>query len=550
MGGTIVFPGAKNSALRPIQTSSSSPIAPATWMAIDIVRAGGQALLFATSRKRAASAAKKVGAILQRFLTGDEKKALRALQAEFQAQATDPLSEKLAVVIPFGVAFHHAGLGSPQRKLVEDAFRNNVLKVVTATPTLCLAPDAQIWHGASETEVSKFDISQPLYALSNSNLIPITAQEIQQNGNKAYLVEITSVSGYSIKITPNHKMYIKRNNQKMVIPAEMVKKTDKIASVRKLSLNNTFSYNLSDFVQDNDLNSFDCKFNSEIAYFIGLMLGDGYSGGEIIGESLVYKGSPLLVNSDEEAILHAEIVANNLNLGCARGYSSLGTPQIRLSKIKWFREFLVRCGVDVKEKKHIAKKLMGMDLEITSALLRGLFDADGFVVRERGVGLSSISEQLIKQIKRLFFRFGIVSRVRKRKGRPIRSYGKIYETKPLYELFIAQTQCIIDFYRFIGFNIQRKQKALANLVSSLQSNVLFATCEKCDYKIYKNLFSGRTKAQKIWGETKLEVISLLGKKGELASRKIAKFIGSEPRKNENRLNHHYELIKKRKIGRI
>ncbi|MFQ5980540.1 MAG: DEAD/DEAH box helicase [Candidatus Heimdallarchaeota archaeon] len=136
MGGTIVFPGTKNNALRPIQSPSSSPIAPATWMAIDIVRAGGQALLFATSRKRAASAAKKVGAILQRFLTGDEKKALRELQVEFQAQATDPLSEKLAAVIPFGVAFHHAGLGSTQRKLVEDAFRNNVLKIVTATPTL------------------------------------------------------------------------------------------------------------------------------------------------------------------------------------------------------------------------------------------------------------------------------------------------------------------------------------------------------------------------------------------------------------------------------
>ncbi|MHA2498582.1 MAG: DEAD/DEAH box helicase [Candidatus Hodarchaeales archaeon] len=550
LGNTIIFPDAKDAKVRPIRGSSSSSISPAALMAIDIVRKGGQALLFTTSRKRAASAAKKIGIVLKRFLKTEQRKKLQELRSEFRTQANDPLGEKLTELIPSGIAFHHAGLGPTQRKLVEDGFRNNVLKIVTATPTLCLAPDAQIWHGASETDVSKFDVSQPLYALSNSNLIPITAQDIQQNENSTYLIEITSVSGYSIKITPNHKMYIRRNNQKMIIPAEMVKNTDKIASVRKLSLNNIFSYNLSDFVQENDLNGFDCKFDSEIAYFIGLMLGDGYSGGEIIGERLVYKGSPLLVNSDEEAILHAEIVANNLNLGHTRGYSVFGTPHIRLSKRKWFREFLVRCGVDVKEKKHIAKQLMKMDLEITSALLRGLFDADGYVVKERGVGLSSISEQLVKQIKRLFLRFGITSRFRKRKGTSMRSYGNIYDTKPSYELFIAQTQCIINFHKFVGFNIQRKQEALTNLVTRLQSNVLFAACEKCDYKVYKNLFSGRVKSQKDWGETKLEVISLLGKRGELASRKIAKLIGAEPKKNENRLNHHYELIKKRKIGRI
>jgi helicase len=136
INNSIVFPDAETIALKPIRTSSTASISPAALMAIDIVRAGGQALVFTTSRKRAASAAKKIGPVLQRFLTKDERQALQQLHADLRAQATDPLSERLTEFVPFGVAFHHAGLGSVQRKLIEDSFRKNVLKIVTATPTL------------------------------------------------------------------------------------------------------------------------------------------------------------------------------------------------------------------------------------------------------------------------------------------------------------------------------------------------------------------------------------------------------------------------------
>lgn len=136
IGKTIIFPDSKDTTLQPIRSSSSSSISPAALMAIDIVRKGGQALVFTTSRKRAASAAKKIGVILKRFLTTKQKKSLQELRTEFRTQASDPLGEKLTELIPLGAAFHHAGLGPTERKLVEDAFRNNVLKIIAATPTL------------------------------------------------------------------------------------------------------------------------------------------------------------------------------------------------------------------------------------------------------------------------------------------------------------------------------------------------------------------------------------------------------------------------------
>ncbi len=514
----------------------------------DVVSQNAQALVFNSSRRNAEGFAKRVRTVIKRSLTKETLKELKKLAKE--VEETDQLSQKLALCVKSGVAFHHAGLNARQRGIIEKAFKKNQLKVISATPTLCLAQGTHIWYETSETEVSIFDKSQPLHVLSNNKLIPMTAQDILDNGSNSRLIEITSISGYSIRVTPNHKMYIKRRNQKMTIPAEMVRKTDKIATVRRLDIIKTFSYTLSDFVQENNLNNFDCNFDSKIAYFIGLMLGDGYSGGEIINKRLTYKGSPLLVNSDEDILSHAEVIADKLNISSKRGENVYGCPQIRLGKNKWFREFLVRCGVDVKEKKHISEKILNMDLEIVSNLLKGLFDSDGYTVRKRGVGFSSISELLIKQVQKLLLRFGIVCRLRKRKGKPMQLHTKKYQTKSTYELFISQNQCILDFHRFIGFNIKRKQVALEKLVNKIQSNLLYISCEECGYKIYKDLFSGRTKSQKEWGQTKFEVINILGKKGELGSRIIASIIGTEPKKGEKRLDHHYELIRKRKIGHI
>ena len=46
------------------------------------------------------------------------------------------ISETLAELVRCGTAFHHAGLAGPHRKLIEDAFKEGKIKVLTATPTL------------------------------------------------------------------------------------------------------------------------------------------------------------------------------------------------------------------------------------------------------------------------------------------------------------------------------------------------------------------------------------------------------------------------------
>ena len=118
-------------------------------LVLDTLRSGGQALVFASSRRSAVSAAKTLAGHMSKAMpkTGStlirhtveranrevlEKEALKIEDAGEKTQISDELAE----MIRCGVAYHHAGLSGAQRKIVEDAFKGRKLKVLTATPTL------------------------------------------------------------------------------------------------------------------------------------------------------------------------------------------------------------------------------------------------------------------------------------------------------------------------------------------------------------------------------------------------------------------------------
>ncbi|PSQ56601.1 ski2-type helicase [Halobacteriales archaeon SW_8_68_21] len=97
---------------------------------------GGSSLVFVNSRRNAESSARKLGEVTTPRLTGDERDRLRELAAEIRGVSDTDTSEDLADAVEQGSAFHHAGLASDHRSLVEDAFRDRLIKCVSATPTL------------------------------------------------------------------------------------------------------------------------------------------------------------------------------------------------------------------------------------------------------------------------------------------------------------------------------------------------------------------------------------------------------------------------------
>ncbi len=118
-------------------------------LVLDTLQNGGQALVFASTRRNAVSAAKtlaghmnkaapKTGSKLIKHTMKEATKELLEKEAHKIEEAGEKtqISDELAAMVRCGVAYHHAGLSGAQRKIIEDAFKERKIKVLTATPTL------------------------------------------------------------------------------------------------------------------------------------------------------------------------------------------------------------------------------------------------------------------------------------------------------------------------------------------------------------------------------------------------------------------------------
>jgi helicase len=106
-------------------------------LVLNTLKTSGQALIFASTRKKSVSMAKKIAAHTGEVLSKPLKRTL-ANEAEkiLSAGERTHISDSLAGLVECGTAFHHAGLVGVHRRLVEDLFRQGKIKVLTATPTL------------------------------------------------------------------------------------------------------------------------------------------------------------------------------------------------------------------------------------------------------------------------------------------------------------------------------------------------------------------------------------------------------------------------------
>ena len=110
---------------------------PAINLALYIIKSGGQALVFASTRRNSVSLARKAAASVGTVLSKPMKRSLTRIAEKILATGERTrISELLAKLVEQGAAFHHAGLGGSHRRIIEDAFREGKIKVLCATPTL------------------------------------------------------------------------------------------------------------------------------------------------------------------------------------------------------------------------------------------------------------------------------------------------------------------------------------------------------------------------------------------------------------------------------
>ncbi|UCC58976.1 MAG: DEAD/DEAH box helicase [Candidatus Bathyarchaeum sp.] len=124
----------KDGGAKKIEKSSKNP---AINLALHTIKSGGQALAFAGTRRNSVSLAKMMAANIKPLLSKPMKRSLEQIAERILAAGERTrISEQLAELVSNGAAFHHAGLGGGHRKIIENAFREGKIKVLTATPTL------------------------------------------------------------------------------------------------------------------------------------------------------------------------------------------------------------------------------------------------------------------------------------------------------------------------------------------------------------------------------------------------------------------------------
>lgn len=105
-------------------------------LALDTLREGGQCLVFESSRKNCMAFAKKAASTVKKTLSTEDRETLAKIADEILENSETDTSTSLAACIRSGTSFHHAGLTTPLRELVENGFRAGKIKLISSTPTL------------------------------------------------------------------------------------------------------------------------------------------------------------------------------------------------------------------------------------------------------------------------------------------------------------------------------------------------------------------------------------------------------------------------------
>lgn len=111
---------------------------PAPNLLEDTFQMDKQAIVFCSSRKGAEKSSDRAAKITEEKIDREERKKLEEYADRILNALGSPTSqcERLAENVRKGAAFHHAGLVTQQRQLIEQAFRKGLIKSVSATPTL------------------------------------------------------------------------------------------------------------------------------------------------------------------------------------------------------------------------------------------------------------------------------------------------------------------------------------------------------------------------------------------------------------------------------
>lgn len=154
----------------------AGPKSAPTWCALlDTLDSEGQLIVFVSTRRSAQSEARKLAERCRKYLTKEDPERLvrlSELAENISSESDSSMGDVLVAAVKGGVAFHHAGLTSKQRRLIERGFKRGLISAIIATPTLAagvnlparrvLIRDLKRWDGGMSQWLSVMEVKQML----------------------------------------------------------------------------------------------------------------------------------------------------------------------------------------------------------------------------------------------------------------------------------------------------------------------------------------------------------------------------------------------------
>ncbi|MGQ9469440.1 MAG: DEAD/DEAH box helicase [Nitrososphaerales archaeon] len=425
---------------------------PAIDVAIDTVAEGGQSLIFTETRRMAVSLALKASEVTQHYLKDEAKEAKEISKDIISAGEETELSRTLSKVVEKGAAFHHAGLAERHRSIVEDSFKKGLIKILTATPTLCLVPGTKLIRAGNHMLKRIEELS------CGDNVLTHTGQfkEVMKPLERWYDGEILTIYPYHqlpMGMTPEHMVLISRRRRRCIhrykrggdyrynrhtvhwyehelpkwIEAKHVKKGDlllfpRIKETRDVEFINLLEYGIDNadgaFRGCNQYATYRTKhglrhtipallpLNEDLLWLIGCYIAEGS----------VSKGFVAFNIGPHEDRLKEEIVRRvKRAFGIEPSVKDSGTKRkvIVCSRIL-ARLFPTLCGKHAKAK-HIPFNFLFLPRQKLVSLLKGVWVRDGTYGeydRDHCARYSTSSEDLAHQLYIILVRLGYIPSIR------------------------------------------------------------------------------------------------------------------------------------------
>jgi ribonucleotide reductase alpha subunit len=260
----------------------------------------------------------------------------------------------------------------------------------------------------------------------------------------------------NLKITPEHPIYVLRNQQKglnyELITNRLNKNTASFEWIETKELNNDdmLIYKIPNFSIDNsNLSEDDC-------YMYGILLGDG-----------------CMHNDDQNGYISLHTIKKNHILNFAIKYFETKCIQYRIdvnentTKIRWNKNinmpFRYNDIYDVNKIKYVHSKWLNLPINKSKFILKGLLDTDGCNNKE--LVFDNTSRNLIESVRFICLKLGVLTSgyTRDRIGESHETKNGIITNKKIsYCLRIPKTKDICDlmnilfddkqFYKFFKYN--------------------------------------------------------------------------------------------------